>query len=359
MPVPSRSAASLRRGAFALLGLVTLAACQETPSAPDARDTARVGPRFSLVSPSDTDVVGDVTYILTHGTFRFWNGAITSTSNGFVSGDTAFVLPGASITMQAEWEIGPVTDVSVCPYCIIEVYAAWDVAAKANGATPVNTGLWMGINDVLNPNPGGDNTWFAAASPFTFTTQAPTMDGEYYVGGEQTLLYDFDGSFAADVAGWPTGGPTSQHAFSFAVIADGTPPVVAYAGNAGTYTVDQTVAITCTATDELSGVVSTTCADISGPAYTFPLGTNSYSAEATDRLGNVGTGSTSFTVSVTNASLCSLVERWVTQGNVAHSLCVKLEHGDYRPFVNEVRAQTGKAIPAEDAAILRSLVAAL
>ena len=43
---------------------------------------------------------------------------------------------------------------------------------------------------------------------------------------------------------------------------DKTPPVVTYTGNLGTYTVDQTVDITCTATDNLSGVESTTCADI-------------------------------------------------------------------------------------------------
>src|SRR3989304_5625351 len=47
---------------------------------------------------------------------------------------------------------------------------------------------------------------------------------------------------------------------------DKTPPTVTYSGNAGTYTVDQTVNITCSASDSLSGVASTTCANISGPA---------------------------------------------------------------------------------------------
>jgi len=80
---------------------------------------------------------------------------------------------------------------------------------------------------------------------------------------------------------------------------DKTPPVVTYTGNLGTYTVDQTVDITCTATDNLSGVESTTCADITGPAASFPLGPNTFSATATDKAGNTGTGSTSFTVQAT------------------------------------------------------------
>ena len=79
---------------------------------------------------------------------------------------------------------------------------------------------------------------------------------------------------------------------------DKTPPVVTYGGNLGTYTPDQTVNITCSATDDLSGVDSTTCADITGPAASFAPGLNTFSATATDKAGNTGTGSTSFTVQV-------------------------------------------------------------
>ncbi len=134
---------------------------------------------------------------------------------------------------------------------------------------------------------------------------------------------------------------------------------MAYPGNAGTYTVDQTVSITCTATDTLSGVASSTCANVSGPAYSFATGSNSYSAQATDRAGNVGTGSTTFTVSVTNASVCALVTGWDSQAGVAHSMCVKLAHGDYLPFLNALSAQSGQPISAAHAAILQSLVSAL
>jgi FecR protein len=77
---------------------------------------------------------------------------------------------------------------------------------------------------------------------------------------------------------------------------DETPPAVTYTGNAGTYTTNQTIAITCTASDALSGIASTTCANIDGLASSFGVGTHTYSATATDKAGNTGSGSTMFTV---------------------------------------------------------------
>ena len=108
------------------------------------------------------------------------------------------------------------------------------------------------------------------------------------------------------------------------VVIDTTAPVVTYSGNHGTYTVDQTINISCTATDALSGVASNTCQNITGPAASFPLGSNSYSASATDNAGNVGTGTTSFTVSVTPVSLCNLTGQYVGNQRATNQLCVPL-----------------------------------
>jgi hypothetical protein len=77
---------------------------------------------------------------------------------------------------------------------------------------------------------------------------------------------------------------------------DETPPTVTYTGNAGTYTTNQTIAITFTASDALSGIASTTCANVDGLASSFGVGTHTYSATATDKAGNMGSGSTMFTV---------------------------------------------------------------
>lgn len=141
---------------------------------------------------------------------------------------------------------------------------------------------------------------------------------------------------------------------------DATPPTVTYSAHPAVYTVDQAVSIVCQPADNLSGVASSTCQNIIGDGYTFALGPNTFSASATDNAGNVSsTASTSFTMTVTSASLCALVERWTSNAGVANSLCVKLQHGDYDPFRNELAAQTGKKISDAHAAILLRLVNAL
>lgn len=125
---------------------------------------------------------------------------------------------------------------------------------------------------------------------------------------------------------------------------DKTAPTVTYGGNAGTYTVDMSVTITCEASDSLSGVDSTTCEDVSGPAYTFDLGTNTVSATATDRAGNVGEGSSSFEVVVSYDSLGTLTERFVegpgAQG-VSNSLRAKLDAAEDAEARGDEEAEAG------------------
>jgi hypothetical protein len=92
---------------------------------------------------------------------------------------------------------------------------------------------------------------------------------------------------------------------------DATDPAVAFSSQAGAYTVDQTVAFTCSVSDATSGLASSACAPVNALAYTFPLGLNNVSRGATDRAGNDRTASSSFSVSVTPASLCSLNKQFV------------------------------------------------
>jgi hypothetical protein len=153
---------------------------------------------------------------------------------------------------------------------------------------------------------------------------------------------------------------------------DRTAPTVSYTGNAGTYTVDQTVSITCAASDALSGLATNTCANISGPAYAF-LGTNTVHATATDVAGNSTTATATFTVGVTSDSLCALAKQVVTNAGVAGALCQKLANardaqlrGDQvaasniiAAFTLQVDAQTGKMIPATAAELLKRLAGAL
>ena len=160
-----------------------------------------------------------------------------------------------------------------------------------------------GVADVaaIRYSASGAETIAATAVPGSSASVAVTAEGV------TTVTY-----FAVD----KTGNAETSHAQLVRI--DKTLPTVAYAGNAGTYTVDQTVAITCTAIDPAnangtpgSGLASSTCANATGPAYSFPLGPNSLSASATDIAGNVGNGSTTFTVKVTSSSLCNLTKQFI------------------------------------------------
>jgi hypothetical protein len=154
---------------------------------------------------------------------------------------------------------------------------------------------------------------------------------------------------------------------------DKTPPTVTYAGNAGSYTVDQVVSISCSASDGLSGVAAHTCQDISGYAGAFAVGLNSFSASATDQAGNTGSGATSFTVVVTSESLAKLTRQLVTHPDTAQFLVAKLEAaaaaaargneearvGAITAYIQQVQALSGKSLTVEQAELLIRLARAL
>lgn len=202
----------------------------------------------------------------------------------------------------------------------------------------------------------GNNFWYVSNVGVVWTTTA----GPSGVNSCSSAPVTVDGTNITFACTATAGNGLSRTVTTTSVQRDATRPVVTYSGNASAYTVDQTVNIACTPTDNLSGVASSSCAPITGDGYTFALGTNSYSANATDNAGNMSlTATASFTVSVTQGSLCALAERWTSNSGVANSLCVKLQQGSYQAFRNEVSAQSGKKIPADQAAILLRLVNAL
>lgn len=200
------------------------------------------------------------------------------------------------------------------------------------------------------------------------------------------VLVGVDGQFSATLATGSLSIANSPYVISFAysgdtnfngasdasalTVIDTVAPVVTYTGNAGVYSLLDTVNIHCVASDTGSGIASTTCTDITGPAYNFAIGVNSFSATATDNAGNSGAGSTSFTVGVTFADLEALVSQFSTNAGVANGLNAKLNAASHAPnanarsgqlgaFQNQVNAQTGKALTAAQAAILLRLVQAL
>lgn len=153
------------------------------------------------------------------------NAKVVSVSSGVANGNTAVVGPGATITVRADYFIilssNPV-DYS-CPFCFVQHYLAWNPAAAAEGASPVNTLLWDG--QALGP--GSSNTFEGSLSgTVTFTTTAPTTRGDYYIGN--TFGFDFGANPAKTaLPGFDTSigvvGPARFHAILISVTS--FPPV--------------------------------------------------------------------------------------------------------------------------------------
>jgi hypothetical protein len=175
--------------------LVFASACSESSTSPEV--TAELAPSFTAVAGPN-----DVTYGMLHGTVRFWNTQVVAVSAGTFSGNSATVDPGATITLSGTHQWGPITDMSYCPGCIIQTYVAWVPPAAANGATPFNKGLQSGGNSYYTYKP---------ATNFTFTTQAPTVPGTYYIGKGESWDYVYQWWIQGGM-GWVTGSPSTPAA---------------------------------------------------------------------------------------------------------------------------------------------------
>ena len=219
------------------------------------------------------------------------------------------------------------------------------VTIKRDATAPVVVGAQSGTM--------GSNGWYTSSVAVSFTVSDGMSGIASTTGcGATSLSADTPGATvtceATDNAGHSASASESAKR-------DATPPVVSLVGNAGTYTVDQEVAITCDAVDAMSGLAGPCTGGTSGAAYTYALGANAVSASATDNAGNSGSVTGSFTVTVTSGSLCTLVRQWVSQQGVANSMCQQLANGAYGAFRNHVSAQSGKFVSAAHASILISL----
>lgn len=211
----------------------------------------------------------------------------------------------------------------------------------------------------------GAGGWYTSDVHVTWAV----TDSESEVGGAtgcaaSDVTHDTAGvTFTCEAAS--AGGHSSR---SVTVKRDATAPLVSYTGNVGTYAITDTVTIRCAATDGLSGVASATCADVTGPAYTFGVGSHTYSATATDRAGNSASATVTFTVSVARTSVCRLAKQFVQssakyrslptgrrgdENGVANGLCEKLESIESRLKPERKRALL-KAFALQATAFVRA-----
>jgi hypothetical protein len=161
-------------------------------------------------------VSDDVTYDMLHGTFQIKNASILSVSDGSIFENPATVSKGASINLLGDWSLGAVIDDSNCIDCVIQTYIAWISPAKADGATPSSMGLWSGISND-NGQSGG------TSGSFDFTTFAPTIAGDYFIGLAQTLDFGYldgrQGYTGADTAN----GTSNYASFKVTVVPESVP----------------------------------------------------------------------------------------------------------------------------------------
>ncbi len=219
-----------------------------------------------------------------------------------------------------------------------------------------------------SPNSNG---WYNSAVTIHWTC-SDALSGIASCPSDQTISTEGASQTVSGTATDNAGNSTTVSS-SPAVSIDLTNPVVSYSGNAGTYSVDQTVTITCTATDNLSGVASTTCQNINAPAYTFAVGSNTVSTSATDNAGNVGTGSVTFTITVDSNSLTRLTQQFETNPLIARQLNSALTGVAWAEAINnptmkanfintyimEVNLQRGRTLTNQQADILIQLAQSL
>lgn len=218
------------------------------------------------------------------------------------------------------------------------------------------------------------NSWYNHALTVTWTGNDGSGSGIGTCSAAST--YSGPDSPAAGVSGGCTDKAGNIGTGGFAFRYDATPPVITFTGNAGSYTVDQTVDIACAATDPTSGMDTgnTNCPNTNAAAYTFPLGANTINARAVDQAGNTSAASATFTVMATYNSMETTVSTFLASDpGVATSLNRVLraardaeargntsaEQGQIRAFINKVEAQRGKKLTGEQADALIRFARAL
>lgn len=193
-----------------------------------------------------------------------------------------------------------------------------DVSADINQGGSA-TGTLTGFNDWAHPQLKGGAIGLAGATPHLPLTTEPgllTVDVAKKVGA---------------LDGIP---PTTSASATMGASAIPYPPSITFAGNAGTYTIDQMVSIVCSAHDALSGLASSSCQNARGPAWSFAPGSHQLAATASDNAGNSGSSSATFVVISTFASQCSVTrvfDRNLAQASALCTLLTNAQHAATNP----------------------------
>ncbi len=134
---------------------------------------------FYCSSGFATNLSSNVDYNNIHGFMTISNPLFTSVTSGNFSGNIANVSAGSSLSLIGNANI-TFTNQNFCPNCIIQEYVAWIPRGTVQTGSPNNIGLFSGqIHNNISLN------------PFSWTTNAPTQGGIYYIGAASTLQFRF------------------------------------------------------------------------------------------------------------------------------------------------------------------------
>ena len=209
------------------------------------------------------------------------------------------------------------------------------------------------------------NSWNNSDVTITWSAVDPESGIASMSGCDTTTLTHETGGTTVECSAQNAAGLTATE--SVLIRIDKTAPTITFNGNAGTYTVDETILITCSASDALSGIATTSCPAVaSGRATDYVGATTSTSATliatATDNAGNPASAATTFTVTVTADGICRLSASLAT----AEDICAKVttiatapnanaKAGQLQAFDSFLAAQVGKSIPTDRAELLSRL----
>jgi hypothetical protein len=251
-----------------------------------------------------------------------------------------------------------------------------EIDAAAQKLREALEGLEIKITASLDPSaPNGLNGWYTA--PVTVTLSAYGNVQYSLDGGSSWSVYDASVALSQDGPNQmlyrPVTVTDSVYPKSVNIKIDLTAPQVTIAGEAS-YTIDQTVNITCSAVDTVSGVTYSPCDAplVNIKAYTLDPGPHKVTAEAEDGAGHRRSAEHSYSVVATFDSLSALTGTFAAgtgaagADQIAASLQQQLETAEARAaerkgaearkllqaYITEVNKQSGNVFTAEQAAVL-------
>jgi hypothetical protein len=254
----------------------------------------------------------------------------------------------------------------------------------------------IGIGSPQSTNAGTGQEYITSSTPLTLTSTDSDVQNLWYrvystgstppaytpvLGNAATLhVNGADGSYTIESYATDDAG-NDEKAHQTLVTLDNTPPVATITQPAATtYTHADSFTVNYTVSDGSGSGLQSSSATLDGTGVSngqaisllsYSLGPHTFAVSATDNLGNSGSTSVVFTLTVTAQSIEKELPEFVALGKIAPQLLKPLlatltaaanaraagkcttASNDYQAFISQVNSQVGKGIDPTAAAILK------